>query len=201
MANWPRTIEPSTATRPIFPGHLGSWGHSGKGQTRGIMAAGAMWEEWYPPLEYNHEDVREFLTIINNYWRGGGSFDIENYLVNTRLGSGAGTPQVDGASQTGSTLHTDGWTASQSGVLLAGDIIRSVGVPYVMEVQADVDSDSGGDADVLINPPIWNAPDDDAAITTTGVRFTCVLATQPNMPRGGRGRFFGGLHLVFRELL
>lgn len=201
MADWPRTIMPNGQTVPDFPGHLSSWGHSGKGQQRDMIAAGRRWEEIYPVLEYDNADVRAFMVTINEYWRTGNSFDIENYLNNTRLGSGAGTPLIDGAAETGTAIDTKGWTASQSGVLLKGDIVKVVGVPYILDVTADVDSDGAGDAVMNVSPGVWSPPSDGAAITTTGVKYTCVLAQQPDMPQGGKGKYIGGLRLVFREVL
>ena len=92
MPDWPRTIKPSRQTIPRFPGAASSWGGSGKGQTRDLIAAGRIWEEWYPILEYDDEDARALITTINDYWRNGTSFDIENYLLNTPNGVGGGTP-------------------------------------------------------------------------------------------------------------
>ena len=201
MPDWPRTIKPARQTIPRFPGAASSWGGSGKGQTRDLIAAGRIWEEWYPILEYDDEDARALITTINDYWRNGTSFDIENYLLNTQNGVGGGTPLVDGAAQTGSTLHTDGWPVSTNGVLKKGDIYKVAGVPYVIDVTADVDSDGTGDADIPGNPPIWESPADGAALTITGVKFTAVIYAPPDLPAGGPGHFIGGAHLVFRELL
>lgn len=199
MADWPRTIKPRTMTLPRFPSAASSWGHSGKGQFRDLIAAGRMWEEVYPILEYDHEDVREFIANVNNYLRTGTSFDIEHYMLNTPNGAGGGTPLVKGAAETGISIDTDGWPVSTL-VLKAGDIIDIAGVPYVLDVLADVTSDGAGNATITINPPIWTAPADNAAITVTGVKFKCVLLAA-DMPVGGPGKFIGNARLVFRETL
>ncbi len=45
--------------------------------------------------------------------------------VNTSpRGAATGTPLVKGASQTGNTLTTDGWTTGVTGILKAGDWIQ-----------------------------------------------------------------------------
>lgn len=116
-------------------------------------------------------------------------FDIfmgQNIKTHTS-GSDLGTPLVDGASQTGSSITTDGWTVSETGVLLKGDVITLAGVNSVnpvfpfddtgdlmqFVVTADVNSDGSGDATIPIYPPITattayqtvtGSPADNAAI-------------------------------------
>lgn len=48
---------------------------------------------------------------------------LPNYAYKIQ-GSGSGSPVVDGASQTGNSIVTSGWTASASNVLMAGDMIQ-----------------------------------------------------------------------------
>lgn len=88
-------------------------------------------------------------------------------------GIATGTPLSNGATQTGASIITDGWTASQTGIVLKGDIIRFAGVNGVnpesktdtgklmdFVVTADANSGAGaGAATISISP----------AIVTTGV--------------------------------
>lgn len=111
-------------------------------------------------------------------------------------GLGTGTPIVQGASQTGASLVTDGWTASQSPILKRGDIFtitsganvvnsvnpvnyESNGVRQQFVVTADVNSDGSGVATIPISPSILTSaagarqtvtasPSDNAAITLLG---------------------------------
>jgi len=200
MADWPRTIIPVKLTFPKFPGGLDSWGQSGKGQFRDTLEVGRQWEEAYPPLYTRAEDTKEFLATINAYWRNRTTFNIGHRYYQTQMGDGGGTPLVDGASQTGSSLDTDGWPASTT-VLKAGDIISVAGVPYVLDVLEDVVSDSDGAASISISPPIFSggSPANDAAITYTDVKFKCVLAREPNIPDSEQ--FIAGLRLLFREVI
>jgi len=200
MPTWPRTIIPVSMTVPSFPGGLDSWGQSGKGQFRSTLAVGREWEETYPPLYTRAEDTKEFLATINAYWRNRTVFDIGHRYYQTQMGDGGGTPKVDGADQTGSSLDTDGWPASTE-VLKAGDIIKVAGVPYILDVTEDATSDSDGSATLSISPPIFSggSPAEDAAITYTAVTFKCVLARAPNIPRSEQ--FLAGLSLVFREVI
>jgi hypothetical protein len=93
-------------------------------------------------------------------------------IKNHTGGAGGGTPLVNGASQTGASLITDGWTVSTA-ILKDGDIITIADVydinPRTYEsngylkqfvVTADVSSDAGGDATLAISP----------AIVTSGAR-------------------------------
>lgn len=119
----------------------------------------------------------------------------QNMLTHTN-GINSGTPLVNGASQTGSTIVTDGWTASQTGILKAGDLITFAGVYAVnpvppnitigtgaanlqtFRVTADANSDSGGNVSIAISPAISltgvnnrvgsASPANNAAITVLG---------------------------------
>jgi hypothetical protein len=79
------------------------------------------------------------------------------------MGSGSGSPLVDGANQTGYSLATRGWTAFAAGVLLPGDwlqigyrLYRNVGV---------VNADGSGHATLTIWPNIRESPLDGTVIT------------------------------------
>jgi hypothetical protein len=97
------------------------------------------WDEWY-------EDVNVFPHTI---------------------GPLGGTPLVNGASQTGSSLVTDGWTAAAASRLKKGDVFTIAAVFAVnpqnyrsttqlqqFVVTADVSSDGSGNATIPIYPPI-----------------------------------------------
>lgn len=128
-------------------------------------------------------------------------------VTNHTVGVATGTPLVNGASQnvtyasvadTGTqTLNTEGWTASTTGILKAGDVFTIAGVyavnpvpgdgsasktvmPYLQQFTVMADADSGattGPAALTISPPIITsgpyqtvdaAPADNAAITVLG---------------------------------
>jgi len=125
-------------------------------------------------------------------------------IVNHTVGAFGGTPLVKGGSQNSNsapqansqTLTTDGWTASTTGVLKAGDVITIAGVydvnpktyqtlGYLKQFVVTADADSGastGDASLTIAPAIVTSgpyqnvtagPADNAAITVvTGTAST-----------------------------
>lgn len=100
-----------------------------------------------------------------------GSFEIfaaQNVKAHTK-GIATGTPLSNGATQTGASIVTDGWTASQTGILKKGDIVTFAGVNAVNPVSrvavsptrlkqfvvtADVNSDGTGNATIPIYPSI-----------------------------------------------
>lgn len=81
-------------------------------------------------------------------------------------GIGTGTPLVNGASQTGNTLVTDGWTHSITGILLAGDYIQlgTGATARLHKVLVDANSDGSGNATFTIWPTLRYSPADNAAI-------------------------------------
>lgn len=99
------------------------------------------------------------------------------------VGDFGGTPLANGATaQTGSSIVTDGWTVSKTGLLKAGDIITFAGVYEVnpqtyastgklqnFVVTADVNSDSSGNATIPVSPAI-----NDGTLTTVDAEGTTV---------------------------
>lgn len=121
---------------------------------------------------------------------GGMKFTMDQNVVAHTVGPQGGTPLVDGASQTGSTLSTKGWTAAATNRLKEGDTFTIAGV-YAVNPQSrqstgklrrfvvteDADSSAGGLSDIEISPAIVatgsfqnvsNTAADSAAITVLG---------------------------------
>lgn len=145
-------------------------------------------------------DISQRATIGN--LGGHDLFEDQNLTIHT-TGTFPGTPVVSGAGQSGSTINLSGFTATQNGVLLPGDIISFAGVYGVnpqslnqvgygpenlaqFVVTAPVNSDGSGNAVVSISPAIIltgpyqnvsNAPAASAAVTCVGIN-TPGTATQ-----------------------
>lgn len=120
------------------------------------------------------------------------NFDIfldQNVQAQT-VGAYGGTPVVNGANQTGSSLVTNGWSDSITGLLNVGDVFTLAGV-YSVNPQsrlstqklmqfiatATANSDGSGNATIQINPPInptgayqnvTNSPANSATISVMG---------------------------------
>lgn len=92
-------------------------------------------------------------------------------------GALGGTPLVNGASQTGTSLITDGWPNSTL-VLKAGDLISYDNGTYkeLKMVTADGTSDGSGNLTLSIMPEIHTAPANNAAIETASPVGTFMLA-------------------------
>lgn len=86
----------------------------------------------------------------------------------TPRGLAGGTPLVNGASQTGGALITDGWTFSV-GTLKAGDYFQlgSGLATELYKVTADVTADGAGNATFDIWPDLKTSPANNAALTVT----------------------------------
>lgn len=123
---------------------------------------------------------------------GGFGFYENTLLPNHTPGTQGGTPLVNGAAQTGSTLVTDGWAAA--GTLKKGDVFTLAGVygvhpetkqayGYLQQFVAtsDATADGGGAMSISIYPAITTSgafqtvsgsPADNAAITVMGTAST-----------------------------
>jgi hypothetical protein len=113
---------------------------------------------------------RGYKGAVSNY----AIYESQNLPKHT-VGDHGGTPLVAGTITNGSTVTTDGWSASTTGLLLTGDVITFNGVYGVnpqnytttgllqeFVVTADVDSDAGGLATIPISPAL-----NDGTATTT----------------------------------
>ena len=92
-------------------------------------------------------------------------------------GVATGTPLVNGATQSGRTLATRGWSANVTGILKAGDFIGITGQTKVYMVTSDANSDASGNATLVIEPALMATPADGAALVVRNVPFTLALAS------------------------
>lgn len=204
MPAFPRTILPRESTWPDVPSHLRSIGWGGKSQMRSTAQAGRVWSEFYGPYHSSDTTFQAWLAQVQEFYRAGTVFDIDHRSKRTLLGVGGGTPLVNGAGQTGSSLNTDGWTASTTNVLRAGDIIRIAGLNVIYELTANASSNGSGQATLSISPPIFvgHSPADNAALTINNPAGSVLFrATIERMvvPRCGPDEFYGDMEITFRE--
>lgn len=135
-------------------------------------------------------------NIAEQYRKGrmgeaiGFSWYMDQNVATHTVGPLGGTPLVNGATQTGASLITDGWTAAAASRLKKGDTFTIAGVFQInpqsrqstgdlqsFVVTADVSSDGSGNLTVAISPSIvtstayqtvTGSPADNAAITVLG---------------------------------
>ena len=93
--------------------------------------------------------------------------------------SSAGTPVVNGASQTGNTLICDGAPNSKTGYLKAGDYIQlgTGSTSKLHMVVADSNSDGSGNFTLSIEPALRESPAENLAITVANTKGVFRLAT------------------------
>lgn len=100
-----------------------------------------------------------------------GRFYLGNLGHRRPRGTALGTPLVKGASQTGASLATDGWTAGAT--LLAGDFIGYNAGAELRMVVADATADGSGEMTITLDEPIRVSPANDSAIGTAAP--TCIM--------------------------
>lgn len=145
-------------------------------------------------LFQSSEKIKNQYEMGNMGLAGGFKWSMDQNVITHTVGPLGGTPLVNGASQTGASLVTDGWTAAAASRLKRGDIFTIAGVnavnPQTREstgqlrqfvVTANVSSDAGGNLTAAISPSITTSgafqtvtgsPADNAAITVLGAAST-----------------------------
>ena len=127
----------------------------------------------YPPMTSAEAGAwTAFLLKMNGQE---GTVYVEDPDRQTAEGVATGTPLVNGASQTGNELVTDGWTISTTDILKAGDLIQ-IG-DYMYLNLSDVNSDGSGNATLDIWPNLRSSPADNAAITVSNCKTLMRLAS------------------------
>ena len=124
---------------------------------------GARWQavvEWKNLVE---ADARIFKAFLASLRGAAGRFYLGDLSHGTPAGTALGTPLVKGASQTGTSLVTDGWSAGQTSLLLPGDYFSVNGELKI--ITAVCTSDGSGNATLSFAPPLRSAPADNAPIT------------------------------------
>ena len=153
---------------------------SGKKQVRQIGAQYFSFTVAMPPLK--QEKAQEIFAFLQ---KQKGSF--ENFTIQAPLDNlGASKSETDilvaGAHTAGdASIALDGFTASQTGALKAGDIIKFANHSKVYMVQSDIDSDSGGALTALISPNLVASLADNEAVTVNKPSFTVYLENNENM--------------------
>lgn len=126
--------------------------------------------------------------------------DSTAYTVDAMTFSSLGTPRVDGASQSGNTLSTDGWEPAAN-IFNVGDFFHyatSAGQTLHM-VTADVRADGSGAAALPVEPPIRTAPADNATIEIDAPTCIMRLADAASGAPSYQPGVFAGVAVSLRE--
>ena len=147
-----------------------------------VRHAGARWSATIriPPVKRSDSEYwNSFLLRLRGQF---GTFLLGDPNAATPRGSAAsaaGTPVVNGASQTGNELAIDGLPTSATGYLLAGDYIQlgSGSTARLYKVLEDVDTNGSGEATLNLWPDLRSSPADGATVTVSGAKGLFRLAT------------------------
>ena len=144
--------------RLVMPSQTNASEWTGRRQT---IASGRGWWECQivlPPIvgTTNVNAWRSFIAKAR-----GRANDFQIPVDPTAQSASASTPLVNGASQTGRTLATDGWPVSTT-VLVAGQFVTINN--QLLQLTANVTSNGSGVATLTFEPPIRTSPSDNAAI-------------------------------------
>lgn len=122
------------------------------GQQQALHWGGDFWELDVGFSLLKRADAMVWISWLSQLQGPKGTFLYGDELTKTAQGSPAGTGAVNGASQTGYELVTDGWDVSVTNLFKAGDKIQIDNSLYM--VTADVNSDISGNATLDIWPSL-----------------------------------------------
>lgn len=108
------------------------------------------------------DDALEWVGFLAALRGAEGTFDMGDPSRSVPRGNAGGSPRVRGASQSGYTLISDGWTPSTSNILRRGDWIQ-LG-QYLHMIVMDVDSDSQGIAQLDMATSLRFSPANNSTI-------------------------------------
>jgi len=147
-----------------------------------------------PPMK--RADAEVWISFLISLKGQVGTFLMGDPNCATPQGSAstnAGTPLVNGSTQTGATLSIDGLPASATGYLKAGDYIQlgSGTGTQLYKVLADVDSTAGGNATIDIYPNLRSSPADDATVIVSNAKGLFRLANPQTNWSINNASFYG----------
>jgi len=138
-----------------------------------VQLSGPRWVASFSLPAMTRDTVSEWITFFNNLRGNLNTFDAFDPEGKIPRGSAGGAPLVNGASQTGSTLITDGWPISTTGILLKGDYFSVNN--ELKQITQNIDSDGSGNATLVFEPNLRNSPADGAPITTDNATVEMIL--------------------------
>jgi len=137
--------------------------------------SGQRWEADISLPAMKRDDAEEWVSFLMKLYGQKGTFLLGDPNGGTARGSAsttAGTPVVNGASQTGGTLAIDGLPASATGYLKAGDYIQlgSGSTSQLYKVLNDADTNGSGEVTLDIWPNLRSSPADGATVVVENAK-------------------------------
>lgn len=130
---------------------------------------GQLWTAEFELPAMSRVEAAPWVAALTSLNGSEGTFLFGDPAWSTPQGIGTGTPLVNGGSQTEYDLITDGWTASQTGIVKAGDWLQigAGSTVHLHMVMADANSDGSGNATITIWPRLRNSPTDNTALSVS----------------------------------
>ena len=147
---------------------------SGKKQVRQIGSQYFSFTVQMPPLQ--QEKAQEVFAFLQKQKGSFEDFTIVAPLDNLGASRFETDILVNGSQSAGdASIQLDGFAASTSGALKAGDLIKFANHSKVYMVQSDIDSLGDGSLTVLISPNLVASLADNEAVTVNKPSFTVYL--------------------------
>ncbi len=158
--NWRKASNTQTFQSPLTGG------------VQTLVLPGARWACSATWDNLQADDRAKLLAFLASLRGTAGRFYLGNLgLLRPRGSLNYSTPLIAGASQTGATLATDGWTVGAT--LLAGDMIGFNAGAELRMVIADATANGSGVMSISLDEPIRVSPADNSAIVTAAP--TCIM--------------------------
>jgi len=140
-----------------------------------VRHAGARWSATITIPPVKREDSEYWNSFLLRLRGKFGTFLLGDPNGATPRGSAAlaaGTPLVNGGSQTGNNLNIDGLPASATGYLKAGDYIQlgTGASARLYKVLEDVSSNGSGEATLNLWPDLRSSPADGATVVVSNAK-------------------------------
>lgn len=185
---------PSALTLRSLQPTLVSVAHSLKRQVRSRGG-----QRWGFSVQYKAKRRDEIALLISFALaqRGQyGNFTFVPALLGQPQSAPGGTPLANGATASGRSVPTDGWTPSVT-AMKAGDFVKFGGHAKVYMLTADVVSNGAGQATLAIEPALYSAVADNEALTVSSVPFTVAFgADSQDVSLAGGPRYDWSCELV-----
>ena len=157
-----QSVQPTFVSRTI----------SGRRQARQI--GGQYWRmtaSFAPMTRAQFQPIYAFVMSQRGRFE---SFSLTLPVIKSGLGTPTGTPLVNGASQTGRSVVTDGWNADTV-VFKAGDFVKLAGNDKVYMITSDIQSNGSGQATLAIEPALVASPANNETVVAENIPFTVAL--------------------------
>jgi hypothetical protein len=172
------------------------------GTVQTLALPGARWEASVSWRTLSIADSRTLAAFISSLGGVAGRF-FYGPVHAPRRATGSGSPVINGASQTGSTLSTRGWSANAQ-AFLVGDWLSytdTTGRRRLHQVTANVTANSSGVASVPIAPALRRSGADGAAVTITAPTGVFMLASDEEGQLSVRAPLLGAMTLNIVEAI